>query len=136
MNGGKWEPKYVATLGMEVYNVSTFSLHDCAGQEKLGGLRDGYYIGANAALVWFDLGSKVTLRSCANWIKDLHRVCGDIPIVLVGNKSELINRKVKQRHIDEFLHSHYGGKVSMYVEMSVKNKEGLNTPLEILSALV
>lgn len=47
---GEFEKKYVATLGVEVYplrfhtncGVIQFNVWDTAGQEKFGGLRDGY----------------------------------------------------------------------------------------------
>ena len=49
---GEFEKKYVATLGVEVHPVMfqtnrgkiQFNVWDTAGQEKFGGLRDGYYI--------------------------------------------------------------------------------------------
>lgn len=49
---GEFEKKYVATLGVEVHplvfhttrGVIRFNVWDTAGQEKFGGLRDGYYI--------------------------------------------------------------------------------------------
>ena len=49
---GEFEKKYVATLGVEVHplvfhtnrGAIRFNVWDTAGQEKLGGLRDGYYI--------------------------------------------------------------------------------------------
>ena len=49
---GEFEKKYVATLGVEVhplpfytnYGLIVFNVWDTAGQEKFGGLRDGYYI--------------------------------------------------------------------------------------------
>jgi GTP-binding nuclear protein Ran len=48
---GKFEKNYVATSGVEVhpllFNTSRgsilFNVHDTSGQEKFGGLRDGYY---------------------------------------------------------------------------------------------
>jgi GTP-binding nuclear protein Ran len=50
---GEFDKKYVATMGVEVHplpfytNLGSviFSCWDTAGQEKFGGLRDGYYIG-------------------------------------------------------------------------------------------
>jgi GTP-binding nuclear protein Ran len=56
---GEFEKKYVATLGVEVRPLHfttnkgkvTFNVWDTAGQEKFGGLRDGYYIQAHAAIV-------------------------------------------------------------------------------------
>ena len=52
---GEFEKKYVATLGVEVHplefntnrGVIRFNVWDTAGQEKFGGLRDGYYIQVN-----------------------------------------------------------------------------------------
>ena len=49
---GEFEKKYVATLGVEVHPMLfhttrgpiQFNVWDTAGQEKFGGLRDGYYI--------------------------------------------------------------------------------------------
>jgi GTP-binding nuclear protein Ran len=47
---GEFEKKYIATLGVEVHPMRfatnhgniLFNVWDTAGQEKLGGLRDGY----------------------------------------------------------------------------------------------
>ena len=49
---GEFEKKYVATLGVEVRplifhtnrGAIKYNVWDTAGQEKFGGLRDGYYI--------------------------------------------------------------------------------------------
>ncbi len=49
---GEFEKKYVATLGVEVHPIVfhtnrgpvRFNVWDTAGQEKFGGLRDGYYV--------------------------------------------------------------------------------------------
>lgn len=49
---GEFEKRYVATLGVEVHPLVfhtnrgpiRFNVWDTAGQEKFGGLRDGYYI--------------------------------------------------------------------------------------------
>nr|XP_060483300.1 GTP-binding nuclear protein Ran-like [Panthera onca] len=55
---GEFEKKYVATLGVEVHPLVfhtnrgpiKFNVWDTAGQEKFGGLRDGYYIQGRASL--------------------------------------------------------------------------------------
>ncbi len=72
---------------------------DTAGQEKLAGLRDGYYIGAHCAIIMFDVTSRITYKNVAKWYKDITRVCENIPIVLVGNKVDIPDRKVKARQI-------------------------------------
>merc|ERR1719329_1014093 len=104
---GEFEKKYIATLGVEVHpmpfttNKGTilFNVWDTAGQEKLGGLRDGYYIGGHCGIIMFDVCARITYANVPKWYKDLTRVCENIPIVLVGNKVDVKDRKVKAKQI-------------------------------------
>jgi len=104
---GEFEKKYVATLGVEVHplvfhtnrGAIRFNVWDTAGQEKFGGLRDGYYIQGQCAIVMFDVTSRVTYKNVPNWHRDLVRVCENIPIVLCGNKVDIKDRKVKAKSI-------------------------------------
>ena len=66
-----------------------FNCWDTAGQEKFGGLRDGYYIQGQAGIIMFDVTSKITYKNVPNWHRDLERVCENIPIVLCGNKVDV-----------------------------------------------
>ncbi|KAF9924625.1 GTP-binding nuclear protein gsp1/Ran, partial [Mortierella alpina] len=109
---GEFEKKYIATLGVEVHPLSfttnfgqiifntwdtgksfdTSAAHG-AGQEKFGGLRDGYYINGQCGIIMFDLTSRITYKNVPNWHRDLVRVCENIPIVLCGNKVDIKERK-------------------------------------------
>ena len=81
------------------YGRIIFNCWDTAGQEKFGGLRDGYYIKGQCAIIMFDLTSRVTYKNVPNWHRDLVRVCENIPIVLCGNKVDVKERKVKAKQI-------------------------------------
>lgn len=108
-----WNCKYdilssvAATLGVEVHPLTfytsrgpiRFNVWDTAGQEKFGGLRDGYYIQGQCAIIMFDVTSRVTYKNVPNWHRDLIRVCENIPIVLCGNKVDIKDRKVKAKSI-------------------------------------
>ena len=104
---GEFEKKYIATLGVEVHPLCfhtsrgkiRFNVWDTAGQEKFGGLRDGYYIQGQCAIIMFDVTSRVTYKNVPNWHRDLVRVCENIPIVLCGNKVDIKDRKVKAKSI-------------------------------------
>jgi len=104
---GEFEKRYIATLGVEVHPLTfftsrgpiMFNVWDTAGQEKLSGLRDGYYIGGNCGIIMFDVSSRITYKNVPKWYKDLVRVCDNIPIVLVGNKVDVKERKVKAKQI-------------------------------------
>lgn len=99
---------YQATLGVEVHpltfstNFGTicFNVWDTAGQEKFGGLRDGYYIQGQCGIIMFDVTSRITYKNVPNWHRDLERVCENIPIVLCGNKVDV---KVSHPLIDLFV---------------------------------
>ena len=104
---GEFEKKYIATIGAEVhpmiFNTTRgkicFQVWDTAGQEKLSALRDGYYIGANCGIIMFDVCNRITYKNVITWYKALTRVCEGIPIVLVGNKVDVVDRKVKAKQI-------------------------------------
>ncbi|CAO3616952.1 unnamed protein product [Mucor hiemalis] len=68
-----------ATLGVEVHPLTfhtnfgaiIFNTWDTAGQEKFGGLRDGYYIGGQCAIIMFNVTSRITYKNVPNWHCDL-----------------------------------------------------------------
>jgi GTP-binding nuclear protein Ran len=78
---GEFEKKYVATLGVEVHPLEfhtnrgqlVFNVWDTAGQEKFGGLRDGYYIQGQCAIIMFDVTSRITYKNVPNWHRDMVR---------------------------------------------------------------
>jgi GTP-binding nuclear protein Ran len=47
----------------------------------------------------FDVTSRITYKNVPNWHRDLVRVCEIIPIVLVGNKVDIKERKVKAKQV-------------------------------------
>jgi len=104
---GEFEKRYIATLGVEVHPLTfwtnlgpiIFDCWDTAGQERFGGLRDGYYINGQSAIIMFDVTSRVSYKNVPIWHRDLTRVCDDIPIVLCGNKVDVKDRKVMPKQI-------------------------------------
>ena len=105
---GEFEKKYIATIGVEVHPMEfttskgkiKFNVWDTAGQEKLAGLKDGYYIDAHCAIIMFDVTSRITYKNVPKWHRDITWICGEIiRIVLVGNKVDEKNRKVKAKQI-------------------------------------
>ena len=47
----------------------------------------------------FDVTSRITYKSVPKWYKDLTRVVENVPIVMVGNKVDAKDRKIKARQI-------------------------------------
>ncbi|KAF9275338.1 GTP-binding nuclear protein gsp1/Ran [Linnemannia elongata] len=133
---GEFEKMYIATMGVEVHPLKfatnfgeiTFETWDTAGQEKFGGLRDGYYIEGKCGIIMFDLTSRITYKNVPNWHRDLTRVCGNIPIVLCGNKVDIKERKVKPKTID-----FHRKKSIQYYDISAKSNYNYEKPFLWLS---
>lgn len=105
---GDFQKVYCPTMGVEVTPLIfetnkgriVINLYECAGQEKFSGLRSGYYENANAAIIMFDVTSLTTYKNVPSWHGDIVRVCGNIPMVLCGNKVDCKDRKVKPANIN------------------------------------
>jgi len=96
---------------------------DTAGQERFGGLRDGYYIQGQCAIIMFDVTSRLTYNNVERWYRDLVRVCENIPIVLCGNKVDVKDRKVKARTI-----TFHRKKNLQYYDISAKSNYNFEKP--------
>ncbi|MCJ1281051.1 GTP-binding nuclear protein gsp1/Ran [Xylographa opegraphella] len=128
---GEFEKKYIATLGVEVHPLGfstnlgniIFDVWDTAGQEKFGGLRDGYYINGQCGIIMFDVTSRITYKNVPNWHRDLVRVCENIPIVLCGNKVDVKERKVKAKSI-----TFHRKKNLQYYDISAKSNYNFEKP--------
>jgi GTP-binding nuclear protein Ran len=128
---GEFEKRYIATVGVDVHPLTfhtnrgkiCFNCWDTAGQEKFGGLRDGYYIQGNCAIIMFDVTSRNTYKNVPNWHRDIVRVCDNIPMVLVGNKVDCVDRQVKAKMI-----TFHRKKGLQYYDVSAKSNYNFEKP--------
>ena len=51
---------------------------DTAGQEKFGGLRDGYYINGQCGVIMFDVTSRITYKNVPNWHRKFCSLLADM----------------------------------------------------------
>jgi len=82
--------------------IDKISIHlwDIAGQERWIKMRNLYYTGSQAALIVGDLSRKRTFEQIDKfWYPDLLKHCGNIPIILLANKTDL-NHKITQRELE------------------------------------
>jgi GTP-binding nuclear protein Ran len=97
---GIYDRRYIATIGVEVHPLKFYTnrgpvivnLWDCAGQEKFGGLRDGYYTDAKAAILMCDNTSAPTFRNLGNWLRNFRRVCPNSPVLTAVNKADCTSK--------------------------------------------
>lgn len=76
----------------------------------------------------FDVTSRITYKNVPNWHRDLSRVCENIPIVLVGNKVDVKDRKVKAKSI-----TFHRKKNLQYYDISAKSNYNFEKPFLYLA---
>lgn len=129
--GGEFERKYLPTVGVNVESIHwyttagevIFNMWDTAGQEKFGWLREGYYIGGQAAIIMFDVTARMTYKNVPNWHRDIDRVCPNIPVVLCGNKVDVTERELPPKQI-----TYHRRRSLAYYEISVKSNYNYDKP--------
>jgi GTP-binding nuclear protein Ran len=100
-----------------------FTIFDTLGQERLGGIRDGFFIGNHCGMIMFDVTSRISYKNIRDWHRDIKRVCENIPIVVVGNKVDVKDRKVKAKSMT------YHRKFNLqYFDISAKANYQLDKP--------
>ena len=125
---------YSCTIGVDFFMKSLdvgdksikLQLWDTAGTEKFRSITTGYYRGANAAFVVFDLTSKPTFDCLNEWIQNYYKYSNpdsEKNVVLVGNKCDLVNkREVSEEEIENFAKNNN----LMYFETSAKDGKNID----------
>lgn len=72
----------------------TYLLWDTAGQEEYDAITRGYYKGAGAGVIAFSTVDRASFDALDSWQRKVRDECGDIPMLLVQNKVDLIDQAV------------------------------------------
>ncbi|XP_043246020.1 ras-related protein Rab-23-like [Amphibalanus amphitrite] len=97
---GTFTREYKKTIGvdflermLEVYDDPVrLMLWDTAGQEEFDAITKAYYRGAQACVLTFSTVDRASFQAVRHWKKKVEDECGTIPMVLVQNKIDLIDR--------------------------------------------
>jgi small GTP-binding protein len=110
----EFKTNYISTLGVQVSEkkvklsettLINYVIWDIGGQiTQISPYRKKFYDGANAAFIVIDRTRHNNLESVEKWYNDIKKsVERDIPIVMVGNKSDLVDEIViSEEEIKEF----------------------------------
>jgi Ras-related protein Rab-5C len=114
------------------YSGMTYKLHiwDTAGQERYQSMAPIYSQNAGGALVVFDLTRPETLANLQKWRDCLDNCPQDIPVVIVGNKSDLADER--QVTFDEGIAYSQRMKCE-YFETSAENGSGVDDAFSTLA---
>lgn len=141
---GGYDEKYVSTIGANITKkvmrvrqeppipdiMLTLQLWDIAGQRTFGYMQNTYFRGTQGAFIVCDLTRKETLDSMLNWVDALYAVSPDIPILLLGNKTDLKEQMVVK---PEALGRVAAMLAASYVLTSAKTGDGVERGFALLT---
>ena len=129
--GSEFHGDVIATVGVEkmdsTIKIETgeelkLKIWDTAGQERFKAASLKYLRYSQAAIIVFDLTNKNSFDQVPFCLKDIRDLAPNIPVVLFGNKSDLVNeRKVDKSDIDSLCKR----EGLEYFETSAKNNTGI-----------
>ena len=123
LSTGEFYEKNISTIGVEKKTFElnldiindegktekksfVISLFDTAGQEKFRAITHNYYKEADGILLIYDIDDKSSFESIEMWIESIRQNMGSNDVskyamVLIGNKSDLIEEETKEREVTE-----------------------------------
>ncbi|UCD02103.1 MAG: GTP-binding protein [Promethearchaeota archaeon] len=113
---------------------SKLQIWDTGGQERFSSIRPMYYRGSLGALLIFDLTNSASFEHLPQWIEEVRaNVKSEIPLLLVGNKSDLIDQRVVSlEEVNNFTDNFN----LYYMETSAKTGDGVGDCFYILACLM
>ncbi len=107
----RFNSRYLSTIGVKISRKSiditenvkvNMLIWDLAGSEEFSGVQSVYLQGTQGAIFVCDLTRPETLPSLAKYHEQLISINPDIPIVLVGNKTDIKDELLlTQAHLEE-----------------------------------
>ena len=100
----KYDDEYISTLGTKVTKKElifndevtksetdlTLMIWDVLGQKEFHRIHEAAFQGAKGAFIVCDVSRFETVASMEDWTYKLLEVAGKIPVILLGNKSDLV----------------------------------------------
>ncbi|MBA7485642.1 hypothetical protein ES707_21191 [subsurface metagenome] len=132
--GVDFHVKTIAIETVEGVIKCKLQLWDTGGQERFSSIRPMYYRGSLGTVLVFDLTNSASFEHLPQWIEEVRsNIKTDIPILLVGNKSDLIDqRAVSIEEISNFTRDFN----LYYMETSAKTGDGVGDCFYILACLM
>lgn len=125
---GKFQESRIMTIGVDFQTIQVdikgqlikLTVWDLAGQDRFAPFRDGFYKGARAVAMVFDVTDRQSFDDLPHWLQEGQGVVPDAYLVVNGNKTDL------PRVVAVEEGKAYAASVNAaYVETSAKTGEGV-----------
>ena len=115
LSTGEFHEKNISTIGLDrrTFDIDIINdkkekksfnikLFDTAGQERFRSITTYYYKGSQGALLIYDILDRNTFDSVSWWVNSINETLNSkCVIILIGNKSDLINMVDRKREVTE-----------------------------------
>ncbi|WXG45271.1 MAG: GTP-binding protein [Candidatus Atabeyarchaeum deiterrae] len=144
---GTFRDSYIMTIGVDfavkTINAATsdgtknvkLQIWDTGGQERFSYVRPLYYKGAMGGIVVFDVTQPESFENVPKWFEEVRKNRGNIPLVLVGNKVDLPDRRISSEQAIAMAEK-YCPRNPRYFEASAKTGESVQTIFLELSKIM
>ena len=137
-----FNPSERLTIGVDFY-VKTIELQgktiklqiwNIGGEERFRFLLSTYCLGANAAMIIYDITNSKTLDQIPAWTKIVREKASDIPIMLIGNKLNL--EEFSELNREEGIEIAKKYNLYGYSEISTKTGQNVEKSFESLTEIL
>lgn len=116
----------------EIENLSVY-WWDLGGQIDKIFLTEYYFVGANGAMIIFDITEKDSFKNLEFWINQMKRNSGEIPFIIVGNKIDKDEHREVKEDVSKKIKNLYN---CHYIETSAKSNLNVDKAFELLIELI
>lgn len=124
---------YVKTIELQGKKIK-LQIWDVGGEERFRFLLSSYCLGANAAMIIYDITNSKTLDQISEWAKIVREKASDIPIMLIGDKLDLEESRELNREVGIEIVKKYN--LSCYSEISIKTGQNIEKSFESLAEIL
>lgn len=111
--------------GLKIY------IWDIGGQKQSLIVTDYYFKDAHGAMVVFNLNDLETFNHIDFWVEKIHEKCDNIPMIIVGNKADLINDE-NPEVLEEMVEEKCTRLDAPYIETSAKLNTNVDKAFNLL----
>jgi len=131
---------YLATVGLDFFTkdevidnkIIRIKIWDTAGQERYKSLTRCFFQKAQGVMIVYDVTCENSYNNLKFWIdslqSNLYEDIDKVPIILIGNKIDISNRKIDKEIAKDFARKHN----CEYFETSAKTGEGVDNAIKEL----
>jgi len=124
---------YVKTIELQGKTIK-LQIWDIGGEERFRFLLSTYCLGANAAMIIYDITNSKTLDQIPEWTKIVREKASDIPIMLIGNKLNL--EEFRELNREEGIEIAKKYNLYSYSEISTKTGQNVEKSFENLTEIL